>query len=235
MSQQKSDLEEQENFKSQKQYDRNVALLLATQKSREAFDGYRKKTSGRFLTILSAGLGLSLIVNVIQATRPIPTRYIYADANGRISPLTALSSPNMKDSDVSVWVTNAITSALSFDYVKYREQIQDAQKYFTPNGWDGFQQMLQGPHLLEQVTDNHLIMTISPTQAPTLLSAGTEGNLFTWRFSIPMVIKFYTNNPQAESSGISDHPVIVQVTVTRLPETMQSSALGISRIFIQEN
>lgn len=222
-------------FHSQKIHDRNISMMLATQKSRETFEKYRKDTTGRFFTIAGVALALSIAANIVQATRPVPVKYIYADSQGHISPLVALNLPNMKDSDVAVWVSNAISQSFSMDFVRYREQLQNAQQYFTPEGWQAFQQGLQGPHLLSQVTDNHLIMQTVPTQAPELLSARSEGGYFTWRFSIPVVIKFQSSGNQGGGTSAGEYDAVVHVTVTRLPETYQDSALGISRISISTN
>ncbi|WP_306686753.1 DotI/IcmL/TraM family protein [Candidatus Coxiella mudrowiae] len=36
------------------------------------------------------------------------------------------------------WATDAVRKSFSLDYVRWREQLQDASNNFTPNGWKWF-------------------------------------------------------------------------------------------------
>lgn len=224
-----------ETFSSKKRSDKNIIQMLAMQKSRESFDGYKKSTTGRMTIILGACLGLSLLCNIVQTQKTIPVKYVYADANGKISTLTAMNMPNMSDSEISNWIINALSNSLSFDYVQYRKQIQDSQQYFTPNGFVGFEKMLQTSHLLNEIIDQHLIMKSTILKAPNLTSSGDEGGVFVWHFSVPMSIELNMKSGQNNTINSSQKSVIVNVTIERLPETLQASAVGIARIFIEEN
>jgi len=221
------------DFRSKKRSDRNIETMIATQYSRQAFDSYKKQTTNRFSIILGGALVLSLLGNIVQSTKSIPTRYIYADSTGKIANLVARSQPNLTDSEVSIWATQAVSKALSFDYVQYRSEMQDSQKYFTSNGWEGFQTMLQSVHLLDQVTDQHLIMRTTPTKAPTVVSSGNEGGTYVWHIAVPMQIEFFTNGNDKNSTGNTKTSVMVNITVSRVSEFIQSSGVGISRIFME--
>ena len=221
----------EKQVKPEKNPDHKLSLMLATQNARRAFDQYRAHTTGRFAVIFSIGLLLSLIMNLYQATRPVQTRYILANTDGRITTLVALSQPNMRDNDVANWMTTALTQIFSFDFVRYKSQLQDSRQYFTAHGWDTFQTQLQESHLLPIVIDNKYILTIKPTGAPTLISSGSVGGVFAWRYSIPMVLNFSSSNP---GDSIRDQSVNVTATITRTPEIVQQSGIGIDDLFIEK-
>lgn len=221
-------------FSSKKRSDFSIESMLAMQKSREAFDRYKKQTTGRLSIILGCCLCLSLLCNIVQSQKTIPVKYVYADARGNISTLTAVNLPNMSDSEISVWVSDAVSSALSFDFVQYKKEIQDSQQYFTPIGFQNFQKMLKTSNLLDEIINQHLIMKATALKAPSLVSSGNEGGVFVWRFNIPMLIELNNKNAQTGVVGTSQKTVLVNVTVERLPETLQASAVGIARIFIEE-
>ncbi len=79
---------------------------------------------------------LSVLINLVLAgviiflvKHPTHPLYFVTDEVGRLIEDIPLNQPNMPAADVINWVTEALEATFSYDYVNYRGELQNAQKY----------------------------------------------------------------------------------------------------------
>src|SRR5580700_4516369 len=85
------------------------------------------------LSLMIIAILISIII-FLKATQAKP-HYFVADEVGRLMKDIPLNDLNMSSDELLDWAVNAVLAANSFDFINYRHQLQDAQKYFMDESW----------------------------------------------------------------------------------------------------
>ena len=93
-----------------------------------------------FLALGAFALSLIVIVMLFFMylyLRKNPTQPLYfaTDSVGRLIEVIPTDKPNMTTDEVTAWAIEAIQDTFSYDYINYRKQLPNAEKYFTTYGW----------------------------------------------------------------------------------------------------
>ena len=171
--------------------------------------------------VVSIGL-VSIISNVIlvlataySIVRPAPAKFIVTSADGRIIPVVPLSAAVKSTPQILAWANMAATKINSFDFVNYRQQLQEASSYFTAEGWQDFRRQLVASGNVKYVVENRLVVTSVATGAPVVNNQGLIGGVYTWNVTLPILVKY------------------AGATITRnIPQTV---TMLIQRVSIQNN
>src|SRR5690349_4673428 len=80
-------------------------------------------------------LGSVLVYLIKNPTRPV---YFVADSVGRLMYEVPLFQPNMSLENVTAWTVEAVEATYTYNYINFRSQLQDSEKYFTRYGWQEY-------------------------------------------------------------------------------------------------
>ena len=175
-------------------------------------DSYRRLTLIMILMLITVLMCIGVVFFLIN-NKPQP-RYFATNIYGGIIPLKGLSQP-IAEQEVVQWASRAASNALTFNYVQYQGQLQQAVNvYFTPYGGKMYLKALQDSLNLDNVIKNKYLQVAEPTAAPRILSKGvaTEGsfkNRYYWLVQVPVQIEFYG------SSGVNRFYQMVTLTIIR--------------------
>ena len=181
----------------------------------------------RLVLVLAGLLSLSVVGNVLLATRAPENKYFLSDVEGKIREIVPLDRPVESLPVISAWVANAVSQSLTFSFANYRQEFANARQHFTPQGWAEFERALIDSGLLRIVRENMYVTTAVPSGAPVLSQQGLMNGRYAWRFQIPMVVSYES---AAQRMGQN---MMVTVTVIRVPETENPRGLGIVQIVAQ--
>ena len=130
-------------------------------------DNYRKVVAALmfsfFVMLILAG-ALFYIV-----THPPEPRYVAMTPDGHIVPLVAFTHPNLSNAAVLEWSNTAATAAYSYNFVNYRQALQQAADYFTPEGKQMFFAAIKSSNNLQAVISKKLIVSAVATGVPVIL------------------------------------------------------------------
>jgi intracellular multiplication protein IcmL len=124
-----------------------------------------------------------------------------------------------------------VQAAYSFDYLNYRSQMQNAQKYFTSYGWTTYVRALRLSGNLSAVTDAKRIAMARVVEAPKLLAEGLLGGSYAWKFQMPVLVTYF-EPPYTDQTSFAS-AIKVTVLVQRQPPLQGYQGLGIMQ-FIAE-
>lgn len=170
-------------------------------------------------------LAATLIFLMKNTTRPL---YFVADPLGRFIQEPPLSAPNMSLDEVKAWTKEAVENAYSYDFVNFRGQLQNAQKYFSPPAWGEYMKALT-------ISDNLLALQqrkwifISKVVDTPIANTGLIGGALSWRFEIPMIVT-YLKPPMFDDKTKTSNAYVVTVIVQR--QKLLESYKGLSIIFM---
>ena len=184
-------------------------------------DGMRRMF-GLLLALCSVAVVLGLSVLYLLTNKPQPT-YFAVDEAGSVTPLQPLSQPLVSPSSLTNWATNAIISVFSYDYFRYKTQLNDAQKYFSPNGWTEFLSGMKASGRLSSVVDQKLLVSAVPTGSAVVTAQGLVGNRYSWRIQLPILVT-YEGPGETRSQSL-----IVNVQISRISTYNNPQGIAIEK------
>ncbi len=188
------------------------ALMLV--QLRNAF--YKKKfhvVLGIFaLTVVIIGVLASILI-YLEVTKAQP-RYFVADEVGRLMKDIPLSDLNMSADELIDWTIKAVEAANSFDFVNYRRQFQDAQKFFTDESWTTYMKELTISDNLLALKNRRWVFVAKVVEKPTLMTEGILGGVRAFKFQMPLLVT-YLKPPSYDVKNSTSNAFIVTVIVVR--------------------
>jgi len=179
---------------------------------------------------LGALLVLLVLISILASMlvyflkHPVHPIYFATNKLGQLMVEPPLNQP-FQIEQVNKWVTTAIEAAYSYDFINYRQELQNAQKYFTDYGWRQYMKGLQASNNLLALTQRRLIVGAAVQGIPKLLVQGILGNQYAWKFEIPVLLTYLTP-PYDEKSQFSN-PLIITVIVKRQKLSESDHGLGV--------
>lgn len=188
------------------------------------YDGHKKL----MITLMTSLLIITVLVGafVYQILNPPAPKYFAVNADGRLIKLPPLNEPNMTHSALLQWANMAAIAAYTYSFINYRQELQAASAYFTPEGWQNFISALQDSGNLQAVITKKLMVSAVAKGAPVILQEGLLNGRYTWRVQMPMLITYQS------ASQKSDQDVIVTMLVTRVSPLNSARGIGIAQFIV---
>lgn len=187
-------------------------------------DNYRKVT-GALLIAMIIIIVLSVALGYVVTHPPAP-QYFATDSQGRIVELTPLDEPNLSQTALLQWANTAAVAAFTYNFVNYRQSLQGASDYFTPDGWQSFIQALNESNNLNAVIAKKLVVTAVATYAPVVLQQGVLDGRYAWRIQIPLLVTYQS------ASQFTQQNVIVTMLITRISTLDSARGVGIAQFVV---
>lgn len=191
---------------------------------------YRRK----FRFVLSVYI-LSLITNVVLigiifylVKNPTLPLYFAADNMGRLLPDIPSRVANMSNQDVASWAVEAVESAYSYDFINYRAQLQNSQKYFTDYGWRTYMDALRVSNNFIALKERKMVVIAKVVAPPKQVNQGIIGGAMAWKFEMPVLVT-YLMPPFTDKNKITN-ALIVSVIVQRQSMLQSYKGLGVIQI-----
>jgi intracellular multiplication protein IcmL len=179
--------------------------------------------------VVLLGLLISIILNSVLVlsfgyivTHPPAPQYFATTINGRITPLIPLDQPNMPPSTLLQWANAAATAAYTYNFVNYRQELQSASEFFTPEGWREFMNALKSSNNLNSVIEKKLVVSAVATGAPIVLDQGVINGTYTWTVQMPMLVTYQS------ASQVARQTITVQMIIQRISTLNSARGIGIS-------
>lgn len=187
-------------------------------------DSYRKIMGALLLAILVIAVMASVLIYIV--THPPAPKYFATSIDGRISPLIPLDQPNLSTSALLQWANTAAVAAYTYNFVNYREALQAASEYFTPDGWSSFLSALQGSNNLNALITKKLIVSAVATGAPVVLQQGLLSGTYAWKVQMPMLVTYQS------ASQFSQQSVTVTMLIERISTLSSVHGIGIAQFLV---
>jgi intracellular multiplication protein IcmL len=169
-------------------------------------------------------------------TVPEPVYFATTDAGLPIQ-IIGLKYPNKNDLALLEWASEAAVNVYTFNFVNYRNALQDARSYFTRTGYLNFMTALKASNNLIAVQSRKLLVSAQIEANGTsmiLRSTKTDDSFringrYAWQVQIPMLLTY-------ESGGTDKflQHIMLTMVITRMSPLESSSGLGIDSFVVRE-
>lgn len=196
--------------------------------SRNTF--YKRLHYLALVAFLLAVLVIIVLGSVLYFLSKNPPRPLYfaTDSVGRLIPIIPVDKPNMSTDDVIAWATNAVQKAYSYDYVNYRSQLQNAQKYFTNYGWSNYMTALTASNNLPALNTRRQIVIMQVVPPVKVITQGILGGAYAWKFQMQALVTYW--EPPYDEKDKNLNPLTVSVIVQRQEILKSDEGLGIVQL-----
>lgn len=182
-------------------------------------DNYRRLVSSMLILLVIIVILVGTILYQIT-NRPEP-RYFATTVDGRIMPLYPLSEPMLSPAELLQWAHGASISAYTYNFVNYRDAMQQLQNQFTPDGWTYYEDALKVSRNLEMVLAKKLVVSAVATGTPVILDQAVIDGRYSWKVQIPLLVSYQSPNEQTQT------PVIVMMIISRVPTVDMPKGIAI--------
>lgn len=215
-----------ENATNNTQSNEQDALVAIAHRNEFYRDSYRKVL---LALNVSVGTFLVLLIALIYiVTHPPAPKYFATYADGKIVPLIPLNQPNVSDYALLQWANTAIIAVNTYDFYNYRDELQRASDYFTPEGWQAYLKELQQSGNLDAVIDKKLIVTAVATRAPIISQQGLIDGVYTWVVKAPILITYKSANQYNQQT------LLVTLLIKRISTLTNPNGIGITNYIAAE-
>ncbi len=205
------------------------ALEYINTRSQFYSDNY-KKILLALVALMAVLVVTVLILFAVLAHRPQP-KYFAVTPSGQVTPMVALSEPNLSPSAVIQWASDAVRAAYSYNFVNYRQELEAASQYFTPDGWARFVEQLKASNNITAITSKKLVVSAVVNGAPVIVWDGklADGR-YAWRIQLPLQVTYEGASGEPTQQGL-----VVALLVVRVEPVYSARGLAISQFIDQSS
>lgn len=169
-------------------------------------------------------IGLIAFIVYQRSTFP-PPKYFATTPDGVPIARIPLNVPLLTPDAVVVWAEKAIIDIYSLDFVSYRRTLQDAQVYFTLQGYFEFKNAYQASRNLEAVKEKRQVVSAKITGPSKLVGHGplTENGTYSWNLEVPVTVTYQNSvNEVIQQVGV----VLMRIQRASLVEHPEGVAIA---------
>lgn len=186
---------------------------------------YRKIIS---LSIFSAIMAIfALMTASYFNNKDVPPRYIPLSEDGKMIPLMPLSEPNQSVGSINEFALQAVRKINRYDYYNWKEQLTEAQAYFSPDGWNEYLQQFQAANTINAVLSGKMVVSSEPTGDVRVVAQGhapDADKTYVWKVEVPIKIMYMASVGAGEANSQTG---VITLTIIRIPTTINPRGIGI--------
>ena len=143
--------------------------------------------------------------------------------------IVSLPFPFQSFKNVASWLSDAIKSSYSFDFINFDDQVQKASYYFTDVGYKSYLDSLELNDIKSKILKNRVQVSILPLQQPVYINGGVIGKQEFWKYRVPVMVDYYNGTKH------SIKKMLVEVLVVRVDTNSNIKGLGIAQFEMKDN
>ena len=182
----------------------------------------RRSLSGNVLT--GAALLLFAGNEVWEAARPDPTRYFASSPDHEPYPVFPLDRPVVDNPALLDWVSEAVVRAYSLDFVRYRQQSEEAKVAFETHAWNTWARSFIEARNLAKIVDAKMVTRAVPRSAPVVAREGVVRGRYVWNVQFPMVLSYENTNGEVPET------LLIEVMVARSDDPKHRRGIAIAQL-----
>lgn len=181
-----------------------------------------------FCLMLLLIASISVLFNIFQFLNRPSAKYFAVSPEGKFE-MTPLDRPNLSTESLLQWATEAASSSYNYDFVNYREKIQQVRSYFTPQGYQHYIDALKQSRTIDTIIEKKLVVSAVPTGAPVILKEAEikSSGRWAWQVQMPMLISYQSANE------VIKQEIVLTLLIVRVDTLESPKGVGIAQFIVQ--
>lgn len=182
-------------------------------------DWYRMqfRRSMKLALALTVALSISLIVAAILLLNQPKPRYFAATPDLRLAPMVPLDQPLLTQDGLLTWASNAITGAMSLNFLEWREKLESIRPHFEDEAFKSFLASLKSSGILEMIQEKRLSASAVATRAPVIIASGLVGGRATWKIEFPLIVSYESSQGVESTQKLLATVLVCRASTAKTP------------------
>ena len=182
-------------------------------------DWYRAqfRRSMKLALALTVALSISLIVAAILLLNQPKPRYFAATPDLRLAPMVPLDQPLLTQDGLLTWASNAITGAMSLNFLEWREKLESIRPHFEDEAFKSFLASLKSSGILEMIQEKRLSASAVATRAPVIIASGLVGGRATWKIEFPLIVSYESSQGVESTQKLLATVLVCRASTAKTP------------------
>ena len=182
-------------------------------------DWYRTqfRRSMKLALALTVALSISLIVAAILLLNQPKPRYFAATPDLRLAPMVPLDQPLLTQDGLLTWASNAITGAMTLNFLEWREKLESIRPHFEDEAFKSFLASLQSSGILDMIRDKRLSASAVATRAPVIIASGLVGGRATWKIEFPLIVSYESSQGVESTQKLLATVLVCRASTAKTP------------------
>ena len=163
---------------------------------------------------LTVALCASLGVAAILLLKP---QYFAATPDLRLAPMIPLDQPLLTQEGLLTWASNAITGAMSLNFLEWREKLESLRPHFDDAAYKSFLASLQSSGVLDMIRDKRLSASAVATRAPVIIASGLVGGKATWKVEFPLIVSYESSQGVESTQKLLATVLVCRASTAKTP------------------
>jgi hypothetical protein len=112
-----------------------------------------------------------------------------------------LTRQHITNAEVLQWAQEATADVLSFTPESYFSQTLEAQRHFTPKGFEAYMNYLKSSGLENKISKDRFSASGVMNGNPIVTKSGAFGDAYRWLVKLPLLISFFEPSQQTENTA----------------------------------
>lgn len=162
---------------------------------------------------LCASLGVAAILLLNQPK----SQYFAATPDLRLAPMVPLDQPLLTQEGLLTWASNAITGAMSLNFLEWREKLETLRPNFDDAAYKSFLASLQSSGVLDMIRDKRLSASAIATRAPVIIASGLVGGKATWKIEFPLIVSYESSQGVENTQKLLATVLVCRASTAKTP------------------
>ena len=166
---------------------------------------------------LSAALCMSIAVTTLLLLNQPRPQYFAATPDLRLAPMVPLDQPLLTQEGLLTWTVNAITGAISLNFLEWREKLETLRPNFDDAAYKSFLASLQSSGVLDMIRDKRLSASAIATRAPVIIASGLVGGKATWKIEFPLIVSYESSQGVENTQKLLATVLVCRASTAKTP------------------
>ena len=182
-------------------------------------DWYRTqfRRSMKLALALTVALSISMIVAALLLLNQPKPRYFAATPDLRLAPMVPLDQPLLTQEGLLTWASNAITGAMSLNFLEWREKLESIRPHFEDEAFKSFLASLKSSGILEMIQEKRLSASAVATRAPVIIASGLVGGRATWKIEFPLIVSYESSQGVESTQKLLATVLVCRASTAKTP------------------
>ena len=162
---------------------------------------------------LCASLGVAAILLLNQPK----SQYFAATPDLRLAPMVPLDQPLLTQEGLLTWASNAITGAMSLNFLEWREKLETIRPHFDDAAYKSFLASLQSSGVLDMIRDKRLSASAVATRAPVIIASGLVSGKATWKVEFPLIVSYESSQGVESTQKLLATVLVCRASTAKTP------------------
>ncbi len=186
--------------------------------------GFYPRGAGKLMTVVMmlAVINIVLIARAgyLLVTKDESVEYYAVTCDSDPIKLNSLSAAIVSSNQLLQWANVAAIAAYNYNFVNWRQRMDELRPYFSKQGWEGFYPEFRSSQV-DPMVEKKTVVSAVAIDVPVIERRGVMQGRYTWRVAVPLLVSYQTASVKTQEK------VLIRLVISRVPVVQTPRGIAI--------